>query len=131
MSKKRILISRILLAIITIIVLMVVFFYKPEPSEEDIKRRQDEDRIVEYIKEKVELENEENIRKIKFVKSEKNLSTGSWAYEVIINDNIKLTFTAWRKSKEVYLSYVDEGNIKLLENKKNKNEYNIEVIYEK
>ena len=131
MSKKRILISRILLAIITIIVLMVVFFYKPEPSEEDIKSRQDEDRIVEYIKEKVELENEENIRKIKFVKSEKNLSTGSWAYEVIINDNIKLTFTAWRKSKEVYLSYVDEGNIKLLENKKNKSEYNIEVIYEK
>ena len=131
MSKKRILISRILLAIITIIVLMVVFFYKPEPSEEDIKRRQDEDRIVEYIKEKVELENEENIIKIKFVKSEKNLSTGSWAYEVIINDNIKLTFTAWRKSKEVYLSYVDEGNIKLLENKKNKSEYNIEVIYEK
>ena len=131
MSKKRILISRILLAIITIIVLMVVFFYKPEPSEEDIKRRQDEDRIVEYIKEKVELENDENIRKIKFVKSEKNLSTGSWAYEVIINDNIKLTFTAWRKSKEVYLSYVDEGNIKLLENKKNKSEYNIEVIYEK
>ena len=131
MSKKRILISRILLAIITIIVLMVVFFYKPEPSEEDIKRRQDEDRIVEYIKEKVELENEENIRKIKFVKSEKNLSTGSWAYEVIINDNIKLTFTAWRKSKEVYLSYVDEGNIKLLENKKNKSEYNIEVIYQK
>ena len=131
MSKERILISRILLAIITIVVLMVVFFYKPEPSEEDIKRRQDEDRIVEYIKEKVELENEENIRKIKFVKSEKNLSTGSWAYEVIINDNIKLTFTAWRKSKEVYLSYVDEGNIKLLENKKNKSEYNIEVIYEK
>ena len=67
MSKKRILISRILLAIITIIVLMVVFFYKPEPSEEDIKIRQDQDRIVEYIKEKVELENKEEIRKIKFV----------------------------------------------------------------
>ena len=131
MSKKRILISRILLAIITIIVLMVVFFYKPEPSEEDIKRRQDEDRIVEYIKEKVELENEENIRKIKFIDHEKNTSTGSWKYEVIINDKIKLTFTAWRKSEEVYLSYVDEGNIKLIENKKNKNESNIEVIYEK
>ena len=79
----------------------------------------------------MELENEENIRKIKFVNSEKNLSTGSWAYEVIINDKIKLTFTTWRESKEVYLSYVDEGNIKLIENKKNKNESNIEVIYEK
>ena len=32
---------------------------------------------------------------------------------------------------EVYLSYVDKGNINLLENKKNTNESNIEVIYEK
>ena len=131
MSKKRILISRILLAIITIIVLTVVFFYKPEPSEEDIKIREDQDRIVEYIKEKVELENKEEIKKIKFIDHKKNTSTGSWKYEVIINDKIKLTFTAWRKSEEVYLSYVDEGNIKLIENKKNKNESNIEVIYEK
>ena len=131
MSKERILISRILLAIITIIVLMVVFFYKPEPSEEDIKRRQDEDRIVEYIKEKVELENKEEIKKIKFEAYKKNTSTGSWKYEVNLNDKIKLTFTAWRESKEVYLSYVDEGNIKLLENKNNTNESNIEVIYEK
>ena len=131
MSKERILISRILLAIITIVVLMVVFFYKPEPSEEDIKKRQDQDRIVEYIKEKVELENKEEIKKSKFIDHEKNYSTGFWAYEVIINDKIKLTFTAWRERAEVYLSYVDEGNIKLIENKKNKNESNIEVIYEK
>ena len=131
MSKERILISRILLAIITIIVLMVVFFYKPEPSEEDIKKKQDQDRIVEYIKEKVELENKEEIKKIKFEAYKKNTSTGSWKYEVNLNDKIKLTFTAWRESKEVYLSYVDEGNIKLLENKNNTNESNIEVIYEK
>ena len=131
MSKERILISRILLAIITIIVLMVVFFYKPELSEEDIKKRQDQDRIVEYIKEKVELENKEEIKKIKFEAYKKNTSTGSWKYEVNLNDKIKLTFTAWRESKEVYLSYVDEGNIKLLENKNNTNESNIEVIYEK
>ena len=131
MSKERILISRILLAIITIIVLMVVFFYKPEPSEEDIKKKQDQDRIVEYIKEKVELENKEEIKKIKFEAYKKNTSTGSWKYEVNLNDKIKLTFTAWRESKEVYLSYVDEGNIKLIENKKNQNESNIEVIYEK
>ena len=107
MSKKRILISRILLAIITIIVLMVVFFYKPEPSEEDKKIREDQDRIVEYIKEKVELEKKEEIRKIKFVEYEKNTSTGSWKYEVIINDKIKLTFTAWSESEDVYLCLVD------------------------
>ena len=131
MSKKRILISRILLAIITIIVLTVVFFYKPEPSEEDIKIREDQDRIVEYIKEKVELQNKEEIKKIKFTDYEKKYSTGTWNYDVVINDKIILTFTAWRQRAEVYLSYVDKGNINLLENKKNQNESNIEVIYEK
>ena len=130
MSKKRILISRILLAIITIIVLMVVFFYKPEPSEEDIKIRQDQDRIVEYIKEKVELENKEEIRKIKFVDYKKNTSTGSWRYYVIINDKIELWYTVWRESNEVILSSSDENEINLVKNKNNINESNIEVIYE-
>ena len=131
MSKKRILISRILLAIITIIVLMVVFFYKPEPSEEDIKIRQDQDRIVEYIKEKVELENKEEIRKIKFVDYKKNTSTGSWRYDVVINDKIDLHFTSWREREKIVLSASKEGDINLVENKKNMNESNIEVIYAK
>jgi len=130
MSKKRILISRILLAIITIIVLMVVFFYKPEPSEEDIKIRQDQDRIVEYIKEKVELENKEEIRKIKFVDYKKNTSTGSWRNYVIINDKIELWYTVWRESNEVVLSSSDENEINLVKNKNNIKESSIEVIYE-
>ena len=58
--------------IITIIVLMVVFFYKPEPSEEDKKIREDQDRIVEYIKEKVELNDNEKLRKIEFKEYKKN-----------------------------------------------------------
>ena len=130
MSKKRILISRILLAIITIIVLMVVFFYKPEPSEEDIKIRQDQDRIVEYIKEKVELENKEEIRKIKFVDYKKNTSTGSWRYYVIINDKIELWYTVWRESNEVVLSSSDENEINLVKNKNNIKESSIDVLYE-
>lgn len=93
--------------------------------------RQDQDRIVEYIKDKVELENKEEIKKIKFVDYEKNTSTGFRRYEVVINDKIRLTFTAWRQRAEVYLSYVDKENINLLENKKNTNESNIEIIYEK
>ena len=131
MSKKRILISRILLAIITIVVLMVVFFYKPEPSEEDKKIREDQDRIVEYITETVELQNQEEIKKIKFTDYEKNSSTGAWHYDVVINDKIELYYTSWRERKEVVLSATKEGDINLVENKKNMNESNIEVIYEK
>ena len=131
MSKERILISRILLAIMTIVVLMVIFFYKSEPSEEDIKIRQDQDRIVEYIKEKVELENKEEIKKIKFTDYEKNYSTGTWNYDVVINDKIELYYTSWRERKEVVLTATIKGDINLVENKKNVNESNIEIIYEK
>ena len=124
-------ILRIILGIVAFFVIIIVFTFNYENGEDKGKIRKDENRIVEYIKEKVELENKEEIKKIKFIDHKKNTSTGSWKYEVIMNDKIKLTFTAWRKSEEVYLSYVDEGNIKLIENKKNQNESNIEVIYEK
>ena len=124
-------ILRIILGIVAFFVIIIVFTFNYETGEDRGKIRRDENRIVEYIKEKVELENKEEIKKIKFIDHKKNTSTGSWKYEVNLNDKIKLTFTAWRKSEEVYLSYVDEGNIKLIENKKNQNESNIEVIYEK
>ena len=123
-------ITKILISI-TCLVLLTVFTTGCEDKVDKKAVRQDEDRIVEYIKEKVELENKEEIKKIKFVDYEKNTSTGFWRYEVIINDKIILIFTAWRQRAEVYLSYVDKGNINLLENKKNTNESNIEVIYEK
>ena len=123
-------ILRIILGIVAFFVIIIVFTFNYETGEDRGKIRRDENRIVEYIKEKVELENKEEIKKIKFIDHKKNTSTGSWKYEVNLNDKIKLTFTAWRKSEEVYLSYVDEGNIKLIENKKNQNESNIEVIYE-
>jgi putative uncharacterized protein gbs1976 len=123
-------ITKVLMSI-TCLVLLTVFTTGCADKVDKKEVRQDEDRIVEYIKEKVELENKEEIKKIKFVEYEKNTSTGFWRYEVIINDKIILIFTAWRQRAEVYLSYVDKGNINLLENKKNTNESNIEVIYEK
>ena len=123
-------ITRVLMSI-TCLVLLTVFITGCTDKVDKKAVRQDQDRIVEYIKDKVELENKEEIKKIKFVDYEKNTSTGFWRYEVIINDKIRLTFTAWRQRMEVYLSYVDKGNINLLENKKNTNESNIEVIYEK
>ena len=122
-------ITRVLMSIICL-VLLTVFTTGCTDRVDKKAVRQDQDRIVEYIKEKVELQNKEEIKKIKFIDYEKNTSTGFWRYEVIINDKIRLTFTAWRQRMEVYLSYVDKGNINLLENKKNTNESNIEVIYE-
>ena len=130
MKDIKVIITRAMLAFIAFIMIIIVYAFVGT-SEDKGKIRKDEDRIVDYIKEKVELQNKEEIRKIEFVKYEKNLSTGIWDYEVIINDKIKLTFTAWREKEEVRLSYYDDEDINILKIKKNISETNIEVIYEK
>ena len=114
---------------ITCLVLLTVFTTGCADKVDQKAIRQDQDRIVEYIKEKVELENKDEIRKIKFVDYKKNTSTGSWRYNVIINDKIELRYTVWRESNEVILSSSDENEINLVKNKNNINESNIEVIY--
>lgn len=123
-------ILRIILGIVAFFVIIIVFAFNYETGEDKGKIRKDQERIVEYIKEKVELQNKEEIKKIKFIDHEKNTSTGAWYYDVVINDKIELYYTSWRERKEVVLSATKEGDINLVENKKNINESNIEVIYE-
>ena len=131
MKDMKPIIGRIILASIGFIVIITIYGLYGETGEDKGKIRKDEDRIVEYIKEKVELQNKEEIRKIEFVKYKKNISTGSWRYDVVINNKIDLHFTSWREREKVVLSATKEGDINLIENKNNINESNIEVIYEK
>ena len=131
MKDMKSIIGRTILAFIGFIVIITIYWLYGETGEDKGKIRKDEDKIVEYIKEKVELQDKEEIREIKFVKHEKNTSTGSWKYNVIINDKIKLRFTVWREMGEVVLSATKEGDINLIENKNNINESNLEVIYER
>ena len=130
MKDIKAIITRAMLAFIAFIVIIIVYAFVGT-SEDKGKIKKDEDRIVEYIKEKVELQNNEEIRKIEFVKYKKNDSTGSWRYDVVINDKIDLYFTSWREMGEVELSFTNEGDINLIENKNNINESSIEVIYAK
>ena len=130
MKDMKTIITRAMLAFIAFIMIIIVYAFVGN-SEDKGKIRKDEDRIVEYIKEKVELQNNEEIRKIEFVKYKKNDSTGSWRYDVVINDKIDLYFTSWREMGEVELSFTNEGDINLIKNKKSINESNIEVIYAK
>ena len=133
MKDIKVIITRAMLAFIAFIafIMIIIVYAFVGTSEDKGKIRKDENRIVEYIKEKVELQNNEEIRKIEFVKYEKNFSTGAWYYDVIINDKIDLHFTSWREREEVVLSATKEGDINLIENKNNINESNIEVIYAK
>mgnify|MGYP001738193456 FL=1 len=124
-------ILRIILGIVAIFVIIMVFAFKYETGEDKGKIRKDQERIVEYIKEKVELENKEEIKKIEFKKHKKRTSTGTWRFYVVINDRVTLIFVAWGLNGEIELDSYGGGDINILENKGKNSRYDIEVIYEK
>ena len=124
-------IIRTILAIVAIFVIIIVFAVGTNSSEDKRKIRQDQERIVEYTKEKVEFLNHEDIKKIEFKKYERNLSTGIWNFEVILNDREDVSFTAVGLDGEIYLGSYDGENIRLVQNKTKKNYNDIEVIYAK
>ena len=124
-------IIRTILAIVAIFVIIIVFAVGTNSSEDKRKIRQDQERIVEYTKEKVEFLNHEDIKKIEFKKYERNLSTGIWNFEVILNDRADVIFKAVGLDGEIYLGSHDGKNIRLVQNKTKKNYNDIEVIYAK
>ena len=124
-------IIRTILAISAIFVIIIVFAVGTNSSEDKRKIRQDQERIVEYTKEKVEFLNHEDIKKIEFKKYERNLSTGIWNFEVILNDREDVIFKAVGLEGEIYLGSFDGENIRLVQNKTKKNYNDIEVIYKK
>ena len=124
-------IIRTVLAIVAVFVIIIVFAVSTNSSEDKRKIRQDQERIVEYTKEKVEFLNHEDIKKIEFKKYERNLSTGIWNFEVILNDREDVIFKAAGLEGEIYLGSFDGENIRLVQNKTKKNYNDIEVIYAK
>ena len=124
-------IIRTILALVAVFVIIIVFAVGTNSSEDKRKIRQDQERIVEYTKEKVEFLNHEDIKKIEFKKYERNLSTGIWNFEVILNDREDVIFKAVGLEGEIYLGSFDGENIRLVQNKTKKNYNDIEVIYKK
>ena len=124
---------RTILGIIAFFVIIIVFVFNYETGEDKGKIRKDEDRIVEYIKEKVELNDNEELRKIEFKEYKKNSSTGTWHFDVILNDRVDVTITLWGTGGMIYIGSFTEGTMKVLddESKKKSNNNDIEVVFAK
>ena len=132
MKDMKVIITRAMLAFVAFIMIIIVYAFVGT-SEDKGKIRKDEDRIVEYIKEKVELNDNEEIRKIEFKEYKKNSSTGTWKFYVILNDKVDVTITLWGTGGMIYIGSFTEGTMKVLddESKKKSNNNDIEVIYAK
>ena len=130
MKDMKVIITRAMLAFIVFIMIIIVYAFVGT-SEDKGKIRKDEDRIVEYIKEKVELNDNEELRKIEFKEYKKNSSTGTWKFYVVLNDRVDVAITLWGTGGRIYIDRFTEGTMKVLddESKKKSNNNDIEVVY--
>ena len=124
-------ILRIISGIVAFFMIIIVFAFNYETGEDKGKIRKDQERIVEYIKEKVELNDNEAIKKIEFKGYEENFSTGYWSYDVILNDKITISFLVRGLGGELLVETYKGGKLKFLETNKKYNNGSAEVIYAK
>ena len=124
-------IIRIISGIVAFFMIIIVFAFNYETGEDKGKIRKDQERIVEYIKEKVELNDNEEIKKIEFKGYEENFSTGYWSYDVILNNKITISFLVRGLGGELLIETYKGGKLKFLETNKKYNNGSAEVIYAK
>ncbi|EPV45176.1 hypothetical protein SAG0353_08455 [Streptococcus agalactiae GB00901] len=73
-------------------------------TTEASSRKQEQDRIVNYIKQHVELTNGDQIKKVEFIDFQKNEMTGFWRVSSKINDKNIISFEESKISGEIELS---------------------------
>ena len=120
-------IIRTILAIAAIFVIIIVFAVSTNSSEDKRKMKLEQERMVEYT-----VKNFENIKKIEFKNVQKNVLTGHWKVDAIINDDITVSYSIDSLGKKADIGIIkNEGGD--LVRKKNKDTVvqskDIEVIY--
>lgn len=100
LMKKRIWYLIIIITVILGGLAMKNLFATTEASS----RKQEQDRIVNYIKQHVELTNGDQIKKVEFIDFKKNDMTGFWRVSSKINDKNIISFEESKISGEIELS---------------------------
>lgn len=120
-------IIRTILAIVAFFVIIIVFAVSTNSSEDKRKMKLEQERMVEYT-----VKNFENIKKIEFKNVQKNVLTGHWKVDAIINDDIIVSYSIDSLGEKADIGIIkNEGGD--LVRKKNKDTVvqskDIEVIY--
>ena len=87
--------------ILVIIACVVLFVYKLHPSEEDKKIQHEKERMVQYVIEKVELHDKEELKKIKVIEFKKNYSTGAWRGIIELNQKYRIVLKEERFGEDI------------------------------
>ena len=121
-------IIRTVLAIVVVFVIIIVFAVGTNSSEDKRKIRQDQERMVQYVLEKVELKENEEIKKIKVIEFKKNFSTGTWKCDLEINGKYNITLKEDELEGEIRTSLYNANEIRINKEKVNKIN-NVKIAY--
>ncbi|EGF88559.1 hypothetical protein HMPREF0433_00575 [Gemella sanguinis M325] len=113
-------ILRLILGIIVFFVIIIVFAFNYETGEDKREIRQDQDRMVQYVLEKTELKNNEEIKRIKVIEFKKNFSTGTWKCEIEINGKYNIMLKEDELGGEIRTSLYNADEICINKEKVNK-----------
>lgn len=91
MNKRRKLIG--IVALIAILGGVITMNWLNDERLKKEKYRQEQDRVVKYIGEHIELGNDKPITKIEFIEFQQNLSTGTWRITATVNDRYDISFS--------------------------------------
>ncbi len=123
--KKRIWYLIVLITVILGGLIMKNLFATTEASS----KKQEQDRIVNYIKQHVELTNGDQIKKIEFIDFQKNEMTGFWRVSSKINDKNIISFEESKIGGEIELSNYSPKYFRILNETSKKNSNEISIIY--
>lgn len=121
-------ITRIILAFIAFIVIIIIFVFNYETGEDKREIRKDQERMVQYVLEKTELKNNEEIKRIKVIEFKKNFSTGTWKCDLEINGKYNITLKEDELGGEIRTSLYNANEIRINKEKVNKIN-NVEIEY--
>ncbi|MDI5916679.1 hypothetical protein [Streptococcus equi] len=135
MMKKQQNKRRKLIGIVTLITILGGILTMNWLNGEELKKkkyRQEQDRVVKYIGEHIELGNGQPITKIEFIEFQQNLSTGTWTITATVNDKYSIVFGEDYLGGEIETAYYTYKEFKYSDEKiNNSNKDKVELIYYK
>ncbi|MDI5916674.1 hypothetical protein [Streptococcus equi] len=133
MMKKQQNKRRKLIGIVSLITILGGILTMNWLNGEELKKekyRQEQDRVVKYIGEHIELGNGQPITKIEFIEFQlETATTGTWSITAIVNEKYLIHFSEDRLGEEIRTSYYSPKEFKQYSEKMRNNMTNVETIY--
>ncbi|WKF66192.1 hypothetical protein [Streptococcus equi] len=133
MMKKQLNKRRKLIGVVTLLTILGGILTMNWLNGEELKKkkyRQEQDRVVKYIGEHIELGNGQPITKIEFIEFQlETATTGTWSITAIVNEKYLIHFSEDRLGEEIRTSYYSPKEFKQYSEKMRNNMTNVETIY--